>query len=153
MAKAKVQNSKQQVKLVFGEPREEGFEVDRLVEELGLELQALTTSAGVLIMSGIMEQERDHLAGKRYDRTTAVDRWGKQKGYVVLGGQKAPVDRPRLRDKNGKEISLSSYERFQDAGQRTQAVFQRLVCGLSCRNYPRAIETLREGYGISQYFL
>jgi transposase-like protein len=63
---------------------------------------------------------------------------------------KAPVGRPRLRDKDGKEVSLTSYERFQDHGQRTQAVFQRLVSGLSCRNYPQAIETVREGYGISK---
>jgi transposase-like protein len=121
-----------------------------LVEQLGLELQALSTSAGVLIMSGIMEQEREYLAGKRYDRTTGVDRWGKQKGYVIVGGQKAPVDRPRLRDKDGKEVSLTSYERFQDAGQRTQAVFRRLVSGLSCRNYPQAIEAVQDGYGISK---
>lgn len=150
MTKAKVQNSKQQVKLVFGEVTEGDFDVDRLVEELGLELQALMTSAGVLIMTGIMEQERDHLAGKRYDRRTAVDRWGKQNGYVVVGGQKAPVNRPRLREKNGKEVPLSSYERFQDSHRRTQAVFQRLVSGLSCRNYPQAIETICEGYGISK---
>lgn len=150
MTKAKVTNNREQVKLVFGEPVEGGFELDRLVEELGLEFRALTASAGVLIMSSIMEKERDHVAGKRYDRTTEVDRWGKQKGYVIAGGQKAPVDRPRLRDKNGKEVVLTSYERFQDAGQRTQAVFERLVSGLSCRNYPRAIETLRKGYGISK---
>ena len=125
MTKAKVQNNKQQIKLVFGEGAVPGFDLDQLVEQLGLELQALSTSAGVLIMSGIMEQERDSLAGKRYDRTTATDRWGKQKGYVIVGGQKAPVGRPRLRDKEGKEVALTSYERFQDAGQRTQAVFQR----------------------------
>jgi len=150
MTKAKVQNSKQQIKLVFGERPEGSFDVERLVEELGLELQALTTSAGVLIMTGIMGQELDCLAGKRYDRTTSTDRWGKQKGYVIAGGQKAPVNRPRLRDKNGKEVPLSSYERFQESSQRTQAVFQRLVSGLSCRNYPQAIETIREGYGISK---
>lgn len=150
MTKAKVTNNKQQVKLVFGGPVEGGFELDRLVEELGLEFQALSSSAGVLIMSAIMEQERDSLAGKRYDRGTGVDRWGKQKGYVVVGGQKAAVHRPRLRDKDGKEVSLTSYGRFQDPSQRRQAVFQRLVSGLSCRNYPQAIETVREGYGISK---
>jgi transposase-like protein len=150
MTKAKVQNNKQQIKLVFGEGVVSGFDLDQLVEQLGLELQALSTSAGVLIMSGIMEQERDQLAGRRYDRTTGVDRWGKQKGYVIVGGQKAPVDRPRLRDKDGKEVSLTSYERFQDAGQRTQAVFRRLVSGLSCRNYPQAIEAVQDGYGISK---
>ena len=150
MTKAKIQNKKQQIKLVFEGGSENGFKVEDLVEELGLEWQALTTSAGVLIMSGIMEKEIDHLAGNRYDRTTAVDRWGKQRGYVIVGGQKAPVKRSRLRDKNGTEVALSSYERFQDPSQRTQAVYQRLVSGLSCRDYPRAIETVREGYGVSK---
>jgi hypothetical protein len=92
MTKEKVQNNKQQIKLVFGlRPRRgegaaPGFNLDQLAEQLGLELQALSSSAGVLIMSGIMEQERESLAGKRYDRTSGVDRWGKQKGYVIVGG-------------------------------------------------------------------
>jgi len=150
MTKAKLQNNRQQIKLVLGEGAASSFDLDQMIEQLGLELQALSTSAGVLIMSGMMEQERESLAGQRYDRTTGVDRWGKQKGYVIVGGQKASVSRPRLRDKDGKEVSLTSYERFQDPGQRTQAVFQRLVSGLSCRNYPQAIEAVREGYGISK---
>lgn len=150
MTKGKLGNNGQQIKLVFGEGAASGFDLDQLVEQLGLEFQALSSSAGVLIMSGIMEAERDSLTGKRYDRTSGVNRWGKQNGYVIVGGQKAPVGRPRLRDKVGKEVSLTSYERFQDPCQRTQAVFQRLVSGLSCRNYPRAIETVREGYGISK---
>lgn len=150
MTKAKVQNNRQQVKLVFGGATEGGFDLDQLVEQLELEYEALATSAGVLIMNEIMREETEYLAGKRYDRTTGIDRWGKQRGYVVVGGQKAPVEHPRLRDKDGKEVHLSSYERFQDADRRTQAVFERLVCGLSCRNYPRAIETIQEGYGISK---
>lgn len=153
MTRAKVRNNKQQIKLVFGKGAVSGFDLEQLVEQLGLELQALSTSAGVLIMSAIMEEESESLAGKRYDRTVdnrPMDRWGKQKGYVIVGGQKAPLNHPRLRDKQGKEVSLTSYQRFQDPGQRTQAVFQRLVSGLSCRNYPQAIETVQEGYGISK---
>ena len=41
MTKAKVQNNKQQIKLVFGEGAVPGFDLDQLVEQLGLELQAL----------------------------------------------------------------------------------------------------------------
>jgi putative transposase len=150
MTTAKVQNKRQQVKLVFGEGTAGEFNVERLVEELGVEFHALAASAGVLIMREIMEQEVESLAGKRYSRRTAIDRWGKQEGYVMIGGQKAAVHHTRLRNKAGKEVPLTSYERFQDAGQRTQAVFQRLVSGLSCRNYPRAIETIRHGYGVSK---
>jgi putative transposase len=150
MTKGKVQNKKQQIKLVFGEGVPGDFDLDRLMEELGLELRALSSAAGVLIMTAFIEQERDILAGRRHNRTESNTRWGKQKGYVIAGGQKVGIDRPRLRDEAGKEVSLKSYARFQEDSQRTQAVFQRLVSGLSCRNYPQAIETLREGYGISK---
>jgi transposase-like protein len=150
MTTGKIKNNKQQIKLVFNGGSEAGFNLEGLVEQLGLEWEALTTSAGILVMSGIMEDEVKYLAGALGDRTTPVNRWGKQRGYVMVGGQKAPVERRRLRDKNGKEVQLTSYARFQDRGNRTQAVFQRLVSGLSCRNYPRAIEAVRDGYGVSK---
>ena len=150
MTEGKIKNNRQQVKLVFEGTPEGKFNVERLVEELGIEFRALATSAGVLIMKEVMDRETDYLAGKRYDRTTEVNRWGSQKGYVIVGGQKAPVQRPRLRNEGGKEVQLTSYDRFQKSDQRTQAVYERLVSGLSCRNYPRAIEEIKGGYGISK---
>lgn len=153
MTRGKIAKNAEQIKLLFGRSADRKFDFEGLIEELGLELEALATSAGVLIMTQIMEQERDHLAGKRYSRSEQpgkINRWGKQKGYVIVGGQKAPVQHPRLRGNDGKEMILESYERFQDPNQRTQAVFQRLVSGLSCRNYPQAIEVVRSGYGISR---
>lgn len=63
MTKGKLRNNGQQIKLVFGEGAASGFDLDQLVEQLGLEFQALSSSAGVLIMSGIMEAERSAYGG------------------------------------------------------------------------------------------
>ena len=45
---------------------------------------------------------------------------------------------------------LKSYRRFQQNTERTQAVYQRMAIGESCRNYPVAMEAIRDGYGISK---
>lgn len=152
MNKGNIQKKASQIKIVYREDAasNERFDIESLIEELGIELQAMATSAGLLVINGIMGTEQDRLAGKRYDQTTEVDRWGKQQGYVMLGGQKVPVNRPRLRNKEGKEVVLESYQRFQQDDERTRAVFQRMVAGISCRSYPETIETVRDGYGISK---
>jgi transposase-like protein len=67
-----------------------------------------------------------------------------------MGGQKVQVHRQRLRDKQKKEVHLTSYERFQDEDRRTQAVFTRLVAGVSSRAYAKTVEEFGKGYGISK---
>jgi hypothetical protein len=42
-------------------------------------------------------------------------RWGKQSGYVVFGGQKIPLERPRVRTREGQEVELESYGQLQQA--------------------------------------
>lgn len=150
MNKNKVAKQTKQIKLRLNGAEAKGFKIDEIIEEAGLEYRALAVSAGVLVMQAIMEAEVEHLAGKRYARDTEIDRWGKEKGYVVVGGQKAGVDYQRLRDKQNQEVKLSSYERFQQDDERTQAIFTHLVSGMSCRAYGRVIESVQEGYGFSK---
>jgi len=152
MSKENVQKKGKQIKLVFGEGTREfkRFDVDAIAEELGLEMESLMMSSGLLMMRQIMAREEEFLAGKRHNQTSEVDRWGRQKGYVVLGGQKVPTKRPRLRNKQNQEVVLESYRRFQCRDDRTEAVYRRMVHGVSCRNYPETIEQFAKGYGISK---
>jgi transposase-like protein len=115
-----------------------------------MEYRALTVSAGALVVQAIMQAEVEQIAGKPYARKTEIDRWGTESGYVVMGGQKVQVHRQRLRDKQKKEVHLTSYERFQDEDRRTQAVFTRLVAGVSSRAYAKTVEEFGKGYGISK---
>jgi hypothetical protein len=77
-------------------------------------------------------------------------RWGKQPGYVVFAGQKIPLRRPRVRTREGQEVELESYGQLQQDGKLQRAVRERLVAGLSTRNYRRAVESVVEGYGIEK---
>jgi transposase-like protein len=115
-----------------------------------MEYRALTVSAGALVVQAIMRAEVEQIAGKPYARKTEIDRWGTETEYVIMGGQKVRVSRQRLRDKQKKEVHITSYERFQDEDRRTQAIFTRLVAGVSSRAYAKTVEEFGQGYGISK---
>ncbi len=146
----KVEKKDHQVNLVFGEDGEGGFNLDRIMEELGIEFHAFATSAGVLIMKGLMEAEEKQLAGDRRCRETEVNRWGTDPGSVMVGGQKVAIHRRRLRTREGKEIRLTSYDRFHQNDDRSRAIYERLISGISCRDYQHTVEAVAEGYGVSK---
>jgi len=54
-------------------------------------------------------------------------RWGKQPGYVVFAGQKIPLERPRVRTREGQEVELESYGQLQQDGKLQRAV-QEGIC-------------------------
>jgi putative transposase len=77
-------------------------------------------------------------------------RWGQQPGYVVFAGQKVPVNRPRVRTREGQEVELETYARLQHDGRRQRAVREGIVAGLTSRNYQRAVHSVLDGYGIQK---
>ena len=150
MSDTNVGRTKAQIKLVYEPDNAEEFGLARLMEELGLELQSFATSAGLLLMKAIMNMEEDFLAGPRRTRTTEVNRWCKENGSVVVGGQRVPVKRQRLRTRAGKEQPLVSYQFFHEDDERTRAVYQRMLAGVSCRRYRTTLEELATATGISK---
>ena len=70
----------------------------------------LMRQAGLELMQLIMENEVRHTAGERYQRRAPEQpfRWGREKGFLVVDGQKVPIERPRLRSKDGREQRLGS---------------------------------------------
>ena len=99
--------------------------VGRLMRQAGLELMQL-----------IMDNEVRSLAGERYERRTPEQpfRWGREKGFLVVDGQKVPIERPRMRGENGREQRLGSYELFRRSEPLDAAVWDKLMLGLSSRN-------------------
>ena len=150
MGKKKLTKENQQIKLSLNGIPEGEFDIDNLMESLRMEYRALTVSAGALVVQAIMQAEVEQIAGKPYARKTEIDRWGTETEYVIMGGQKVRVSRQRLRDKQKKEVHITSYERFQDEDRRTQAIFTRLVAGVSSRAYAKTVEEFGQGYGISK---
>ncbi len=111
-------------------------------------LEQLATEAGLLILNGLLSSEITQKLGARGQQQAY--RHGHQPGYVFFDGRKVPVERPRVRAKDGGELALESYERFQQDGDRQRVVARHLMRHCSTRNYQGAISECVEGYGIKK---
>ena len=120
----------------------------------------LIRQAGLQLMELLMEEEVRELVGERSrpqpDRTAS--RWGKDRGYCVVMGQKVRVNRPRVRTTEDQEVRLGSYEMFHRGEPLTETVWEKLMLGLSTRKYGQAVREFREAYGleksaISEHFI
>lgn len=121
-------------------------------EELQAEVERLTGEAGLKILSAVLEDEVTQKVGARYQPEPEGEarRWGSQPGYVIFGGQKMALERPRIRKREGGEVELESYRKLQQDGWMQRAVRERMVCGLSSRQYGRAVQSVLAGYGIAR---
>ncbi len=112
----------------------------------------LMREAGLMLMMGVMEEEVRHIAGERSvpNADRQASRWGKERGYCVVDGQKVPIQRTRLRDKANHEVRLGSYELFQRSGPLEGAVWEKMMRGLSTRNYGPVVKDFATAYGIEK---
>jgi transposase-like protein len=112
----------------------------------------LMREAGLALMNLVMDEEVRHLAGERHEQHPGrrAHRWGKEAGYCVVDGQKVPMQRTRLRTPENGEQRLGSYEMFQRSGPMEHAVWDKLMRGLSTRNYGAVVKDFREAYGVEK---
>src|SRR5208283_2402425 len=60
------------------------------------------------------------------------------------------IERTRLRTPEHREQRLGSYEMFQRSGPLEHAVWDKLMRGLSTRNYGAVVKNFREAYGVEK---
>jgi transposase-like protein len=112
----------------------------------------LLREAGMALMNLVMDEEVRHLAGERHEQRPdrRAHRWGKEDGYCVVDGQKVPLKRTRLRTKENREQRLGSYELFQRSAPLQKSVWDKMMRGLSTRNYGAVVKEFSEAYGIEK---
>jgi transposase-like protein len=120
----------------------------------------LIRQAGLQMMELMMEEEVRALVGERSQPQTVrtANRWGTEKGYCVVMGQKVPIERPRVRTTEDREVRLGTYEMFHRGEPLTETVWEKLMLGLSTRKYGQAVREFTEAYGleksaISEHFI
>jgi putative transposase len=130
-----------------------------MVEIVGLLQQGvgnLLREAGLLLMQHVMDEEVRQLAGERHQQHAArkAHRWGSEAGYCVIDGQKVPLRRTRLRttseDGVAREHKLGSYELFQRSAPMQAGVWEKMMRGLSTRNYKAVVQDFQNAYGIDK---
>ena len=112
------------------------------------EIESFSAQLGLQIMRSVMEEEISDRLGAHGAQSHY--RHGSQPGYVVYGGRKSRLERPRLRAVEGKETALQSYRAFQQDGKMQRAVARQVVRQCSTRNYEGALEDCLAGYGIKK---
>jgi putative transposase len=112
----------------------------------------LIRQAGLQLMELLMQEEVRELVGERSQRQAErrANRWGSEHGYCVVMGQKVPVERPRVRTMEDKEVRLGSYEMFHRGEPLTETVWEKLMLGLSTRKYGQAVRQFTEAYGLEK---
>jgi putative transposase len=110
-------------------------------------LLALSVEVGLGVLSKLLEGEVCEIVGpkgKWNSERTAV-RHGHENGEVTLGGRRVSLKRPRARTADGEsEVPLSSDEHFADRDQLEGVALERMLAGVSTRQYRRAQEPVGE---------
>lgn len=119
--------------------------------ELRLKLVQLMVPVGLLWAEQEMNSERDALIGARYARGKEMGPWGKNPGSVYLGDQKVSALVPRVRNRQtNQEIPLASYHRLQQPGMVDEMALQRVLKGISQRQYEEAAIRIPSTFGIKR---
>ena len=112
----------------------------------------LIRQAGMQIIGLVMEEEVRELVGERSQPQAErkANRWGSERGFCVVMGQKLPIERPRVRSTEDREVRLGSYELFHRGEPLTETVWEKLMLGLSTRKYGQAVRQFTEAYGLEK---
>ena len=112
----------------------------------------LLRQTGLALMQLVMEEEVKSLAGERHQQHEGrrAHRWGTEQGYCVVDGQKVPIRRTRLRTTDHREQRLGSYELFQRSGTLQMGAWDKMMRGLSTRNYGAVVKDFQDAYGIKK---
>jgi putative transposase len=115
-------------------------------------LMSLALAAFTGLAQEMMHWEVAQLVGPKHQPQADRDnvRWGTQTGYCVIGGQKVPLERPRVRDVRNREVPLGSYEALQQASLMDDAVWHKIMHGLTTRRYSEVVRELEQAYGIEK---
>jgi transposase-like protein len=103
--------------------------------------------SGLEFVGEVLEEERTELCGLRYrhDPERRASRAGSMPSSLTLGGRRVQVERPRVRSREGHELTLPSWRAWSARDPLEQRTLEQMVLGVSTRRYPRSLEALPQG--------
>jgi transposase-like protein len=129
------------------------LDVESLVEMTRRTLSSFATEMGLRVAQCLLEDEVTQRCGQRHERRPEreLTRFGHQRGYVTIAGQKAPIQKPRMRytDQRG-EAELERYGLLQSPDAMPQAALNHLVNGVSTRRYEKVVHLARDAFGVKK---
>lgn len=122
----------------------------RIMVEGKLAMDALFRDMGKMLAESVLLMEREELAGPDYYPTDPkLQKWSHEAGSVYIGDQKVKIQRPRLRHTEMGEVPLKSYKALRSKGQFSQALLEKMLCGVSTQKYQDTVLAAAQAFGIS----
>lgn len=132
--------------------RQRKLALGEVLLDVRAEFRELMLTGGMAVAAALFEEDLEHLCGKRYGRKGEEvglgQRWGHQRGRVVLSGRKVSLSRPRAR-RDGAEIALPTYASLQREDPLNERTLEQMLIGVSTRNYRRSLEPVFEEFAES----
>jgi putative transposase len=115
--------------------------VEAAWQEVGASFERFCLTAGIATLSDMMDEDAARLCGPRYGRAEgkAGHRWGKTKGKVGFHGGKVEIERPRVRARDGGEVSLPSWETAMSEDLLGKWAVNLMLINVSTRRFGRAV--------------
>ena len=145
-------NDRAQIKRVLAGSGQALLPMLELLEGAQASIDELMHETAVALVEQLLVLSAQELAGaKQRGRDGGPVLWhGAQRGVVALAERQLRVQRPRLRDKNGREVNVPAYERLRDDASVGARVRDILIAGVSTRRYAAVLPEAAGTVGVSK---
>ena len=110
-------------------------------DDLRMSVDRFCLLAGLESLNEMMSADAEALCGSRHARSgeRKGHRWGTTRSEIAYHGGKVKVERPRVRDFAGREMSLPSWELLSEPELLQAWAMNLMVINVSTRKYARAV--------------
>jgi transposase-like protein len=145
-------NDRAQIKRVLAGSGQALLPMLELLEGAQASIDELMHDTAVALIEQLLVLSAQELAGaKQRGRDGGDVLWhGAQRGVVALAERQLRVQRPRLRDKSGREVNVPAYGRLRDDANIGARVRDILVAGVSTRRYASVLPEAAGTVGVSK---
>jgi putative transposase len=105
-------------------------------------LLAWIHACGVAALDAVFREQAEAVAGRKGQHQTGRTHhhWGTTPTELTLGGRRIQVQRPRVRGREGGEVTLPAVAAFRGRDPLTARVLEQILLGVSTRGYAASLE-------------
>jgi putative transposase len=120
--------------------------VGKAWDEVSASFDRFCLAAGIEALGTMMEKDTEEACGPRHGRGSGRrgHRWGRTQGKIGFHAGKVDVERPRVRDLDGKEVVLPSWQHATEEDWLGRWAMNLMLINVSTRKFRRAVR-LPEG--------
>lgn len=115
--------------------------VEAAVDDVRASFERLCLTAGLATLSRMMDEDAARLCGPRHRRGGGREghRWGRTKGKIGFHGGRIDVERPRVRGRDGGEMTLPSWAAALEDDLLGRWAINLMLMNVSTRTFGRAV--------------